>query len=186
MVRNQSPINLKVESAAVWVTESSDRADGFSKLVVGEPSKVEVVAKPQTSNQPLSSLTDGKIEAEQYGPIFSNSVGSGIYRMDLGKSQAVHSISTWSTNKGNSRGPQRFTLYGSNSDGNPGWRINNRRKVTPLGTVDTRSLKQGKFTATALQGRDGKSLGTFRWIYWQVAPVTDKGENTALQEFQVK
>ena len=186
VVRNQQPTELSVEKGAYWVTESADKSDGFSSLSVPAASEITVTAKPTTSDQPLSSLTDGKVEPDQYGPIFSNSVSSGIYRMDLGKSQSIESIGTWSTNKGNARGAQRLTLYGSNSQKDPGWRVSNRKKLTPLGTIDTRSLKQSTFTATALKARDGQSLGTFRWIYWQVAPVSEKNENTAFQEFFVK
>ena len=185
VVRNQQPIELSVAKGALWVTESADKADGFSTLGVPAASTATVEAKPLTSNQPLSSLTDGQIEADKYGPIFPNSA-SGIYRMDLGKSQAVHSIQTWSTNKEGRRGAQRLTLYGSNSEKDPGWGITSQREITPLGTIDTRSLKQDKFTATELRAREGQSLGTFRWIYWQVDPVTKIRENTAFQEFHVK
>ena len=186
IIRNQQPIELSVKAGAIWTTESANEVGGFSKLLVPTASAAKVEANPKTNNQPLSTLTDGKIEADQFGPVFGNSIALGIYRMDLGKPQAVHTIETWSTNKGNNRGAQRLTLYGSSSDKDPGWNVGNRRRITPLGTIDTRSLKQGKFTATALRASEGKSLGTFRWIYWQVDSVTKNGENTAFQEFSVK
>ena len=186
VLRNQQTVELSVDRGAVWTVELANETNDFSTLTVPEKSTVTVAARPETANQPLSVLTDGQIEAEQYGPVFKNGVSSGIYRIDLGQSQAVHSIATWSTARSGARSPQHFTIYGSNSEKDPGWQTTNRRELTPLGTIDTRSLKKANFTATALEARDGESLGTFRWIYWQVEPVTGAGENTAFQEMHVK
>lgn len=52
--------------------------------------------------------------------------------------------------------------------------------------MDTTGLVAGKFNASSLRCRDGLSLGTFRWIVWQVSPVTSRGENTAFQEMHVE
>jgi len=39
--------------------------------------------------------------------------------------------------------------------------------------------------AASLRARPGSSLGSFRWIVWEVSPVTELNENTAFQEFHV-
>jgi hypothetical protein len=42
------------------------------------------------------------------------------------------------------------------------------------------------YSALSRRNADGKALGTFRWIIWQVSPVTDRQENTAFQELAVE
>ena len=42
------------------------------------------------------------------------------------------------------------------------------------------------FNAASLRARAGKSLGDFRWIIWDVYPVTRGRENTAFQELAVE
>ena len=186
ILRNQQQTKLTVNQGAFWVTESANAANQFTTLTVPTASNARILARPQTGNQPLSVLTDGALGANEYGPVFRNNVSLGVYRIDLGESQAVHSIGTWSTNRSNVRGRQHFTIYGSNAKNEPGWKPGDRSKFTPLGTIDTDSLETSAFTATALKARDGDTLGTFRWIYWQVTPVTSSGENTAFQEMHVK
>ena len=186
ILRNQQQTKLTVNQGAFWITESANAANRFSTLTVPAASNATITARPQTGSQPLSVLTDGALGANEYGPVFKNYVSLGVYRIDLGESQAVHSIGTWSTNRSNVRGRQHFTVYGSNAENDPGWKPSDRSKFTPLGTIDTHSLETSAFTATALKARDGDSLGTFRWIYWQVTPVTSSGENTAFQEMHVK
>ena len=43
-----------------------------------------ITAFPQTANEPLAVLRDGKL-AENYGSVFKNGVVDGIYEIDLGK-----------------------------------------------------------------------------------------------------
>ena len=83
------------------------------------------------------------------------------------------------------RGAQRLTLYGSASDQDPGWGTN---KLTPIGSIDTGGNPGALFQAASLRAAEGESFGQFRWIVWQVAPVSSNsgGEHTAFQELQVE
>ena len=185
VIRNQQAVELKASDLAFSVVEAVDESSGFSQLAPKPQPGVKVSAAPATRNQPLSILTDGKL-VDDYGPVFSNGTRHGNYRMDLGSSQSVSAITSWSTNHGGRRGPQQLTLFGSNAQKDPGWAVADASTFTPLGTIDTRSRKPGKFNAMSLRSRPGHSLGTFRWIYWQVQPVSQLGENTAFQEFHIE
>ena len=48
------------------------------------------------------------------------------------------------------------------------------------------SLGGAAFTASSLRAGTGGSLGSFRWILWQTAPVTGIQENTAWQELIIE
>jgi hypothetical protein len=167
-----------------WIqTETAPTANGFKQLPVPAPQTFALSASTKTNNDPLESLVDGKL-ANSYGPVFANGVQSGAYRMDLGRVQPVKAISSWSHRMGR-RGAQRLTLYGSASNNDPGW---NPDAWTPIGSIDTRGSKGELFSAASLRAADGESLGKFRWIIWQAAPVSPAGggEHTAFQELQVE
>ncbi|WP_442506827.1 PDZ domain-containing protein [Novipirellula sp. SH528] len=185
VIRDQKAIDIPVVAGAYVAVEMASRPDDFAKLALSSNSSATIAANPLPTDAPLSVLNDGKLD-EGYGPVFANGVFSGLYRMDLGQSKPVSSITTFSTNKNGNRGAQKITLYGSNAAGNPGWDVTNAKQVTPLGSIDTTSQKSSIFNATSLRSREGQSLGTYRWIYWQVSPVTEKGENTAFQELCVE
>ena len=104
--------------------------------------------------------------------------------MDLGSSQAISAISSWSYNQG-SRVTQKLTVYASNSVSDPGWNLN---KLTLLGSIDTSGVKAANYMAASLRAAAGSSLGKYRWILWSVAPVSNAGggENTAFQELAVE
>jgi len=163
------------------VVETAFEASLFSKVTLPTTPMGSMTANPRTSNDPLSVLTDGKL-AEGYGPVFANGVVTGVYRMNLGQSKRISLITSWSTNVNGNRGPQRFSLYGSNAINDPGWALEDRSQFTPLGTINTTLIESDKFNATRLR----MSSRTFRWIYWQVSPVTSLGENSAFQEFRVE
>ena len=76
-----------------------------------------------------------------------------------------------------------FALFGSASVQDPGW---DASKYTPIIEVDTTGIPVDKFLGTRVRTADEQSLGTFRWLMWVVEPVTEKGENTAFQEFQIQ
>jgi len=78
-----------------------------------------------------------------------------------------------------------LTLYGSASNQDPGWDTN---PLTPIGSIDTRSSQGALFQAASLRAAEGESFGQFRWIVWQVAPVSPSagGEHSAFQELQVE
>ena len=169
---------------ATVVIESASRVDDFKTLRPPAASGVKVTANQGTSNDPLSSLTDGRLAAE-FGPVFPNGIRDGAYKADLGAVRAVSAITSWSFNMKGIRGAQNLVLYGSNASSDPGWDLG---KFTPLGTIDTTGEVQADFTAASLRASAGSSLGQFRWIVWAVSPVTETGggENTAFQELSVE
>ncbi|MDF7809287.1 sulfatase-like hydrolase/transferase [Pontiellaceae bacterium B12219] len=170
------------KGAAIDV-ETASAASGFSKLPVPAASGRTVTANQKTNNDPVASLTDGRL-AEGMGPVFPNGVQNGAYKMDLGSVQSVAAITSWSYKQG-SRGRQKITLYGSDSVTDPGWDLS---RFTELCTIDTAGSASADYTAASLRADAGKSLGKFRWIIWAASPVTGKGggENTAFQELAVE
>ena len=165
------------------VVETATSADGFKQLVPREGVGV-VKANQKTSNDPVVSLIDGKL-AKGFGPIFSNGIRNGAYKMDLGSVRPVSAITSWSHNWKAFRGAQKLVLYGSGAASDPGWDLS---RFVPLGTIDTTGEAKANFTAASLRAAAGQSLGQFRWIVWAVSPVTRNGggENTAFQELTVE
>ena len=149
-----------------------------SRAVV--PSTGKISSNKGTKNDPLSILVDGKLD-KGYGPVFPNGTVGGAYKLDLGKVKPVSAITSW-TYKKSERGKQKLTIYGSASEKDPGWDLGNPARFVPLGSVDTGRMELGEFTGVTLRG----GLGNFRWIVWQVDPVTKHGENSAFQELSVE
>lgn len=181
VVRNQQEVSLTVQQHSYVSIETVSAAGDFKRLPVPKARNRKVTANQKTNNDPLSSLVDGRLR-RGFGPVFSNGVHSGAYRMDLGESTPIAGITSWSFDQGG-RGPQRVTLYGSDA-ADPSWDLSNYQ---PLGTIDTTNSPCQTFTAASLQAASEKTLGQFRWILWQVSPVTTiaGGENTAFQELAV-
>ncbi|MDF7797973.1 PDZ domain-containing protein [Pontiellaceae bacterium B1224] len=148
------------------------------------PTIGKVSANKQTKNDALDVLVDGKL-AKSFGPVFANGTTEGTYKLDLGSVKPVSVITSWTYNQGGSRGAQKVTLYGSASKKNPGWNLNSK-KFVPIGSFDTRKLEDNDFTGVAFTAGAGNTLGSFRWIVWQVSPVTERGENSAFQELSVE
>jgi len=144
-----------------------------------------VTARYETHNDPLSSLTDGKL-SKSYGPVFGNGTRDGAYKADLGGARSVAAISSWAYNQNDNRGRQIVTIFGSASSADPGWNTTDSTIFTPITTIDTLSPPDADFSAASIRARKGQSLGSFRWIVWQVEAVTPPGENTAFQEFVVE
>ncbi len=182
VVRDQNAMELQVMRKVIVEIESVSSPNAFQKIRMPEATRYTITAKPQTNNQPLSVLTDGQL-TDNFGPVFANSIQHGIYKMDLGAVKPVTAVQTWSYKHG-ARGAQKFTVYGSDSSDDPGWKLS---RYHALGTVDTGVIK-GQYTATSLQAPDGARLGEYRWILWAVLPVSKAGggENTAFQEFAVQ
>ena len=182
VLRNQQLMELSIQQHSSVVVETVSAATDFKVLPVPTQNGGTLTAKPNTNNDPLETLLDGKL-AKGFGPVFSNGIHTGDYRLDLGEPKSIASITSWSFNQGG-RGPQRVTLYGSDAV-NPGW---NLADFKPLGTIDTTGLPSAEFTAASLQAATRKSLGTYRWVLWKVSPVTQigGGENTAFQELSVE
>lgn len=164
--------------------ETASRADGFRKLLPARASGRKVTASLATRNDPLKSLSDGKVAAG-VGPVFGNGIRNGAYKMDLGSVQSVSAITSWSHNWKGIRGAQKLVLYGSDAATDPGWDLT---AFTPLGHIDTTGEAKAAFTAASFRAATGQSLGQFRWIVWAVAPVTETqgSENTAFQELAVE
>jgi membrane-associated protease RseP (regulator of RpoE activity) len=184
MVRNQKPTDTTLTTAYFIATETADDGKSFTKLIPSAMKGVTVTTSQKTANDPIGILSDG-ILSTGYGPIFPNRIQNGIYKMDLGSAKPVAAINSWSFNQGGVRGRQIVTLYGSNSQTDPGWNVTDAKKFTPLGSIDTASLPVAQFTATSLRATTGNSLGNYRWIAWETIPVTDQSENTAWQEMSV-
>ena len=183
VVRDQKVIEQTFEPSSTVEIDTASEKDGFSKLPVPTASGMSVTASQKSVNEPLSSLTDGKIE-KNFGAVFANGIQDGAYKMDLGEAKPVSAVTSWAYAKNDDRGLQNLTVYGSDSESDPGWDLG---KMTPLGTIDTGATK-AKYTAASLRALEGKTLGTFRWIVWAVRPVNDAGggENTSMQELHVE
>ncbi len=186
VVRNQQPSELSLPPVPFIATESAAAAGEFTKLALPKQATGVVTANQQTQNDPVSVLTDGNL-ARAYGPVFSNGIRNGAYKMDLGSVKPVAAITSWSFNQNGNRGRQVVTLYGSSSATDPGWGTADKSRFTPLGTLDTASVSAADFLATSLHAQLGKSLGSFRWIVWESDTVNEApAENTAWQEFAVE
>jgi hypothetical protein len=185
LVRNQQVTNIALSSTSYTAVETSETAEGFRRLPLPSPPAAEVAANQSTANQPVKVLVDGRLTRD-YGPVFTNGVRNGAYKMDLGEMRRVTAVSSWSFNQNGRRGAQKVTLYGSSSATDPGWDLANRDRFTPLGSIDTTGIDRGAFNGASLRAPAGQTLGEFRWILWSVAPVTQLNENTAFQELGVE
>ena len=164
------------------VVEHADDAGSFMNLKVVRTGDYKVSARPRTANRPVEDLIDRDL-ASNYGPVFGNGIHSGSYKLDLGAAHAISGITTWSYGLGH-RGTQNFTLYGSDSQSDPGWQVSKYRAIGSILAVG----QAGRYTGTSLRASEASHLGRFRWVLWRVAPVTDVagGENTAFQEFGIE
>jgi hypothetical protein len=183
-MRNQQSQTTTVTGYPYVTAESA--SDAVFKVLALSPAadlvRVEsIAARPEPNNQALRTLLDGKL-AGDYGPVFSNGVTRGAYKLNLAQPTSIDSIGTWSFHQNGNRGTQHFTLFGSNSKEDPGWQLGHRGKLQPIATV--RSACTGKFHATRIH-RVSERIGEYHWLLWAVSPVTGKGENSAFQEFQI-
>jgi len=184
VIRDQSVLVIELNKVPYVVYETVEEPTAFGRLKPKSQQDILVKSNSPTKNAPIRTLVDGEL-ADSYGPVFPNGNRSGIYRIDLGSERDVHAISTWSTNKNGTRGPQFFTIYGCNADSDPGWKLSDLRKFTPLATIDTTSLPSKQYTATSLRSPELNSLGKYRWIYWHVQPINSRQENSSIQELLV-
>lgn len=185
IVRDQKPRTLTLKEIPFQRVERVATPDGW--MVLKLPAAAGTVqANGKTNNEPVASLADGRV-AKNYGPVFSNQVATGAYRLDLGTERPVAAITAWSYNQNGNRGAQFWTAYGSTSATDPGWNTADPARFTPIGTVGTASLAPAEFSAVSLRARPGQALGRFRWIVWRVFPVTpEQEENTAFQELSAE
>jgi len=176
-------IMKKIGDGVVYETAST--ASSFKTLVPSTKSSGKVTANRKTNNDPIDVLIDGKLE-KGFGPVFGNGIKDGAYKMDLGESKDVRAITSWSHSKSGKRGAQTVSIFGSNHPSDPGWGVQDSKRFTSLGTISTDGQAVDAFAALSLQATKGKVLGNFRWIVWQVTPITNIAENTAFQELSVE
>ena len=182
LVRKQRKQIVKLNTHSYPITETAKVASEFKTLLLPPMQYFTITANPSTNNEPLSVLNDRLLTAA-YGPVFTNGVQNGEYKLDLGTSQPIKQLTSWSYGMA-SRGTQHIMLYGSSSADDPGW---DARNYIPIGSILAAGTP-GQFTAAALRAGQQATLGRHRWILYRVKPVTDTsgGENTAFQEFAVE
>ncbi|MGJ8653793.1 MAG: right-handed parallel beta-helix repeat-containing protein [Opitutaceae bacterium] len=184
VVRNQQKVDVRITPDRDVIAETTHGAREFEDLPLPAKAPGTLTANLKTSNDPLTTLTDGRV-AKSFGAIFGNTIYNGMYKMDLGAVKPVQAVTSWAHNMTGTRGKQKLTIYGSDASNDPGW---NLEKYTALGSIDTTAHSMKDYSAASLRARSGKSLGDFRWIVWAVSPVSAAGggENTAMQELHVE
>lgn len=185
LVRHQQAMTLALPHTPFLLVRTGHTADELKPLALPSQPAGTVTANQPTRNDPLAVLTDGALN-QSYGPVFPNGVRDGAYMMDLGAVKTITAITCWTFNQNGNRGRQRVTLYGSAAKSHPGWKWEDATVFKVLGTLDTASVTSRTFTAASLRASPGQSLGAFRWIVWQPAPVSALGENSAFQELAVE
>lgn len=187
LVRGQQEQTVQVPDYPFVVTESPSGRN-FVILSLSDATRTipirTIESRPSTANEGLDTLHDGRL-AENYGPVFPNGVVGGMYRVDLGSVQSIAAVRTWSYHQNGKRGPQHWTLYGSASQDDPGWNVDDADRFVPIAEINTMGRDVDRFQATSVQQAGNRILGSFRWLIWAVRPVTAIQENTALQEFRV-
>ncbi len=96
-----------------------------------------------------------------------------MYKLDLAAVKSIAQVNTFSALGRRAR--QSFVLYGSNAASDPGWKVADAKKFTPIISVDARQGIPADFEATSIRRSDGKPLGNYRWLVWAVSPVTSEG-----------
>ncbi|MFT7644309.1 MAG: hypothetical protein ACI9G1_006076, partial [Pirellulaceae bacterium] len=185
LIRKQMEKKLGVTDYTFFSRVSSSKNDDVSlKLPGSRLTFKNISTRPATHNEKVSTLADAKIE-QNYGPVFGNTTVGGCYRVDLGSSREIKSVSTVSCNLNGVRGHQRFILMGSNYGDEPSFNEAPSSSFEVIAEVDTLGDEPSSFQSTHVSS-SGKSLGKYRWLLWKVYPVTGQGENTAFQELIVE
>ncbi len=187
--RRQSAVSVDVTDY-VFVKSEYQNDKNFQSIPLARNSATFSAAieasAPGTNNEPLTTLTDGEL-APNYGSVFGNGVTHGAYKMDLGEVRNIAHVNTFSYNQNDNRGRQRFVLYGSAADHDPGWNVEDGGSFTPIIDVDTQQAATTDYVATSVRRSNNSPLGSYRWLVWAISPVTETagGEHTAFQELQV-
>jgi len=184
-VRNQAKSKVTLSGYAYTVVDTCSN-DKFKVVPLDNPASIEIkniTTKPRTNNQAVEVLFDNKL-AKTYGPVFSNNTNKGLYKIDLKKVLTLKQVNSWSFRMGE-RGHQSYTLYGSNSKRDPGWKVKDSKLFTPIAIVSTKGLHLKQFTAVSIRTSNSKGIGDYRWLVWQTFCISGNNENTAFQEFQI-
>ncbi len=163
----------------VYVESEGTRSEFKRIPLLGSSPKLAIEAittAPETSNQPVAVLYDGKID-QNYGPVFQNGTKNGTYIIDLGRMKPIKEIRTFSFDMNGSRGSQKFTVFGV---------TDKNAKPVPIAMVNVNAREGDKYVASKIVTAGRKKLGSYRWLHWVVEPVTRLNENTAFQEFQIR
>lgn len=157
-----------------------------------------VDGQPDDGSAPPDALYDGKApdEADQPDKNFFFRAGDegGRFLLDVGEVESLEEVDTYSWHP-NTRAPQVYKLYGSDGSGDDfeqtpkypqdpafhGWKL--------IARVDTREkfgLAGGQY-GVSLKGKKGASLGTFRFLLFDVSrtEVEDTFGNTFFSEINV-
>jgi hypothetical protein len=184
LVRAQQPVTFPLPTNVPRVCiERAGASAVFPSMNPPATASGTVAASQPTRNDPLPTLVDGRIAAS-YGPVFANGTRDTAYRVDLGAARTIHAITSWSHRKTGDRMHQVMTVYGSNSESDPGWDTGDTSRFTPIGSIDTTRSPSDAYLAASIRGPVDGSLGTYRWIVWRVIPPRGT-EHTAFQEFSV-
>lgn len=173
IVRNQRPpVPWSAgKEPVIWKSVASEEAP------VGITTRGLVIeSKPETRNEPLATLLDGRASAN-YGSVFANGVRDGRYRLTLPASAgALRGLVLVSHNQGGNRGGFVVNLSVSKEADDPGW---DPARYTSLGGIDTRSCRSGTFHTLRA---DFEQPVEARWLMIEIYPLTELLENTSMQE----
>ena len=112
IIRDQKPMQINMLLYVYFkVSNTVDPKNIMADSGNATPAEItRVTAKPDTKNEPLTALHDGKL-AKNYGPVFSNGIENGQYKIELAQPKDILAIRTWTHNMNGSRGAQRYVLY---------------------------------------------------------------------------
>jgi alpha-mannosidase len=187
-------------------TVATERAASFDKLALPHPSNTDYAdasaghgvvfhffdGDGNYSPHPRSGAVGDTLPRLNDGEVAQNDDDTrrcvwydneGRFYADLAKSTPVAAVHTFSWHRAN-RAPQHFSLWGSNAEKlpDPGFQRGEGKDWTLLGVVDTSKLGEGGVHASVVSGKDGASLGTFRYLLWI---AEDVGEGTFFTEVDV-
>jgi len=169
-----------------------------SKDDAATKARVEIVqGRVDPGSGGLGTLTDGLVPGVLDDPdlnfFFMAGTSGGCFRIDLGTVKEVTQVNTYSWHS-NTRGPQVYTLYGSDGAGS-GFSVSPKRVTDPvavgwklLAQVDTRTPQAtiGGQYGVSITDSAGK-LGTFRFLLLccSVTESDDEFGNTFYSEVDV-
>lgn len=179
----------------------TERVESFDRLTIAKPTDDDLLSRSnrvirfvdEADRQPhgaagadgdrLPRLTDGEV-AQNDDDIkrcvwFDN---AARFYVDLGEATPIDRVNTYSWHRGE-RGPQYFSLWGSNESRMPPANIalDKQDGWTLLGVVQTKPLGSGGVHASSISGQ-GDDLGPYRFLLWA---AEDVGHGTFFTEIDV-
>ncbi|GAA5122367.1 hypothetical protein JIN84_09885 [Luteolibacter yonseiensis] len=179
-----SPENTSFETETTPAPASNDAATGATfKVITG---------KADPNSAPVSVLNDGKIPRDEDEPSsnFFFSGSGGRLLVDLGKPIDLATLATYSWHNG-SRSAQNYQVYAADGTAKdfvaePGADVAPEKSGWSLiGKVDTSANKPGQHAAV-ISPDSGKSLGSFRYVLFDIQPNKESGfNNTFFSEIDI-